>query len=73
MKLNKAKKERIEAYLDMLKFHCDVMSMFTTEKRLNFIECLETIIGEEYYNKHIDKKILNQMEKIYHRNKIVWS
>jgi hypothetical protein len=64
MKLNKAKKERIETYLDMLEFHCDIRSMFMDDDRLNIIEGLNGILNENYYAK-MDKPQLNSLERKY--------
>jgi hypothetical protein len=73
MKLNKAKKERIEAYIDMLEFNCDVRSCYSEADFLKTIGRLYVIkdVSKSYLLS--DKPMLRFLESIFDGNKIVWS
>jgi hypothetical protein len=73
MKLNKAKKERIEAYLDMLEFNCDIRSCYSEADLLKTIDRLYVIkdVSKSYLLS--DKPMLQLLEQRYHKDKIVWS
>ena len=73
MKLNKAKKQRIEGYIDMLMFHCDIRSLYSEADLLKTIDRLHVI--KDVSNSYLlsDKPMLKLLELRYHKNKISWS
>ena len=73
MKLSKQKKERIEAYIDMLQFNGDMKSYYSGEDYLKTIDRLIVIkdISKSYLLS--DRPMLKLLEQRYHKNKIVWS
>jgi hypothetical protein len=73
MKLNKAKKERIESYIDMLEFNCDIRSCYSETDLLKTIDRLNVIKDVSKYYLLSDKPMLELLERRYHKNKIVWS
>ena len=73
MKLSKAKIERIEAYLDMLEFHCDIRSCYSESDLLKTIDRLHVIKDVSKFYLLSDKPMLKLLELRYHKNKIVWS
>jgi hypothetical protein len=72
MKLSKQKKERIEAYIDMMEFNCDIRSCYTGE---DFDYTIKTLNGILLVNCYLpsDKPTLQLLEKRFHKNKINWS
>jgi hypothetical protein len=73
MKLSKAKKQRIEAYLDMLEFNCDVKSCYSGEDYVKVVSRLNVI--KDISNSYMlsDKPMLRFLESIFDSNKINWS
>ncbi len=73
MKLTKQKKERIEGYLDMLQFNCDIISCYSEADLLKTIDRLNVIkdVSKSYLLS--DKPMLQLLERRFHKNKIVWS
>ena len=65
-KLSKAKKERIELYLDMLQFNCDVIKLYTNDTKLELTKMVEDINSKGVYDKK-GKALLNILETIYHK------
>ena len=72
MKLTKQKKERIEAYLDMLQFHSDIRSCYTADDYIEVLNRLRDVLSFETYIKS-DKPMLQLLERRFHKDKIVWS
>ena len=73
MKLSKQKKERIEAYIDMLQFNGDIKSYYS---RVGLIQTIDRLIVIKDISKSYllsDKPMLKLLEQRYHKNKIVWS
>jgi hypothetical protein len=73
MKLSKAKNQRIEAYLDMLEFNCDVKSCYSGEDYVKVVSRLNVI--KDISNSYMlsDKPMLRFLESIFDSNKINWS
>ena len=73
MKLSKQKKERIEGYIDMLEFNCDIRSCYSEADLLKTIDRLNVIkdVSKSYLLS--DKPMLQLLERRFHKNKIVWS
>jgi hypothetical protein len=72
MKLSKAKKQRIEEYLDMLEFNGDIISRYTTVEKANIIIRLIALKTSSHYLLS-DKPMLNLLERRYPKHKINWS
>ena len=72
MKLSKAKKERIEEYLDMLEFNCDIISCYSADDLSKTMDRLVVIkdISKSYLLS--DKPMLNLLERRYPKHKINW-
>ena len=62
-KLTPKQKRRVESYMDMLEFHCDVRSMYYDSDRIELLDKVEGVFYKGY--RESDKVTLNQMEKIY--------
>ena len=67
MKLNKKQKRRVQSYLDMLEYNSDVISNYYGSERIELIQNLNGILNERRSYIKTDKKMLNKMEKLYHK------
>jgi hypothetical protein len=72
MKLTKQKKERIESYIDMMEFNCDIRSCYTADNYIEVLNRLRDVLSFETYIKS-DKPMLQLLERRFHKNKINWS
>jgi hypothetical protein len=67
MKLNKKQQRRVQSYLDMLEYNSDVISNYYGSERIELIQNLNGILNERRSYIKTDKKMLNKMEKLYHK------
>ena len=72
MKLSKQKKERIESYIDMLEFNCDIRSCYSESDLMKTIDRLNVIkdVSKSYLLS--DKPMLQLLERRFHKHMIVW-
>ena len=66
-KLTPKQKVRVESYMDMLEFHCDVRSMYYDSDRIELLDKVERVFYKGY--RESDKDWLKGVENIYQKHK----